>query len=168
MFNRFSEHLNKPTSRLQRLQPLKYWLSVGIPAAVYVSGNIFQLRGELPDAVDVFNHSGNTLDTVGVGILAGGLAASAGIKWFENPTIGKVKAAGLAGALAAGAVVNLAVETRFGVSLSHWQNTLDTTDLLYGVAGGVAAAAVNVVPLENSEMIPNIQALPRYECEEEA
>ena len=129
---------------------------------LYMAGRypvIQSLGSHIPEPGNFTLHAGNMPPSVVAGALIAGPAGefiANRVDTTKSPTlaINKVRAGMIVAGLAVGLAGNALVETRFGLGISHWQNTADPLDLAYGtVAAGLSAAFVPSV-----EIVPDTEA----------
>ncbi|HMT19405.1 MAG TPA: hypothetical protein PKD20_05085 [Candidatus Saccharibacteria bacterium] len=119
-----------------------------VPLALLVK-DIPGARDNLPEPIDVIDHLSNAAYGVFPGYIIGNIVGKISLhrsaKERKNShDIDRVRNSMLIGGLAMGGIINLAVETRYGLQLfgdfKVSQSTPDITDLVYGtLATGIAA-----------------------------
>lgn len=132
--------------------PVKYAVLAGSLASLVLTKDIDGVRNKIPEPLDIMDHVGNVSPSAQLGyasgLTVGILAAKRASKRFENVNMKSLRTKMALGGFVTGIVVNALVETKFGVSLSNWQDTTpDPIDLAYGVTAATLSAG----------LVPNIE-----------
>jgi len=103
-------------------------------------------RDWLAEPWNFVNHSGNAAVSAYIGIASGRWGGIAYERFRKNNNEAsarkRARVAMAAAGLAVGFVANAAIETKLGLKITHYPDTPDPLDLVYGVTSATYAAAV--------------------------
>lgn len=137
--------------------PYKFSAQALVVGTLAFTKDIDGVRDNVPEPFDIMDHAGNIATSAHLGYASGlslGLLAAKRMnERFENSSIKSLRAKMALGGFVTGLVINSLVETKFGISISNWQNTADPLDLAYGVTAATLSAG----------LVPNIEQHPKLE-----